>query len=161
MSASIRPRVWIAAVALVIGGAALRVGLEGGALWDRLQARQAQALARLARLQGWVDAGPEVAAQVAALFGDDPPRAAVVLERLSRHAAASGARMTELKPQGATIDLGLAGTASSLAAYLQTVAASRPPLQVETLSMASAPTEGAPVLLRLRLRAVPREHSAG
>lgn len=151
---AIRREVWIVCALLLGLGAAVRLGQEGMARWEQWQSRQVQLTAKLARLQGWVVASPDVAAQVREVFGETPLSAGQIVERLSRQAEAVGARVTELRPRPDAIELGLEGTAASVAAYLQALAAHRPPLALQSVSLASQPKESAPVLLRVRVQEV-------
>lgn len=151
--AAIRREVWLGCLLLLAGGVVVRLGQEGMTLWDRWQTQQTQLQAKLARLEGWVVVSPEVAAHTRALFGD-PLGQEAIAERLSRQAASVGARVTELRPRADAIELGVEGTASAMAAYLQGLAAQRPPLKLESVSIASQPKESAPLLMRVRVQEV-------
>lgn len=152
---AIRRQVWVLCAVLVGAGLAARLGLEGMAWWERLRIQEDQLRARMARLQGWAAVAPAVAAQLEVVFGPGASGSAPLLEGLSRQASAAGVRVTELRPRAGEIELALEGSASALGRYLQQVAAHRPPWRLESLSFASQPRESAPILMRVRLRAIP------
>lgn len=151
----IRRPVWIGCLLLLGCGAVIRLTQEGVALWERLRDQRDQLQAKLARLEGWVVVSPEVAAQVREVFGESRDSPHLVVERLSRQAAAVGAHITELKPRADGLELGVEGPAAPLAAYLQGLALHRPPLALESVSVLSQPRESAPILMRVRVRMVP------
>lgn len=153
MRIPIRRQVWLGGLALVGLGVLVLGGQEAFAWWQTLRARQEQVAARMARVQGWVDVAPEVAARAQDLFGAAPVAPAAVLEGLSQQAALAGVRVVELKPGPKAVELGLEGSPSALGGYLRAIAAHRPPLKVEAVSFLSQPKPDAPVLMRVRVRA--------
>ena len=168
MTIPIRPRVWGAGLLMVaVAGLAWGVG-EAVALGQRFQARQDHLRAVLARLQGWVAVEAEVTAELEKVFGPAAPingagttafgpdgaTTAPLVEELSRRARAAGGRVTELKPRGPMVEVGVEGPAAALAAYLQELGAYRPPLTVDSIMLAAQPKASAPILMRVRVQVV-------
>ena len=154
MRFGIRRPLWMGAAILLGMGLMVRLGIDGVAWSHRLDAERDRLRTKLSRLQGWAAVAPEVATQIDVVFGKDRISPTAILEDLSRQARATGARVTELKPLAGELEIGLEGAAAPLGAYLQEIAAHRPPLQVESVSLVSQPKDSAPLLMRLRVRPI-------
>lgn len=154
----IRRSTWVTGAGLLAAATLILGALEVSDWWGASQLRQRRLAVTLSRLHGWVAAGGEVTRRADAVFGS-PEAADTTAMALHRQAAAAGVRMTEMRPQAQTVELLVEGSASAVGAYLSGLAAQRPPVRVDMVSIATQAKADAPLTARMRVMPVGPEES--